>query len=209
VGQCKVLRSCPCQIFASLTSVMVTQEAHIIPQLGRRHGLLVNMNNTLRTASGCGLIPLTQYASLLSTPSPFMTILQISEWVVAPYKKPECNMPDNKVFKNYVSMVQIRSEHAISFLKGQFALLKDLHINISNEKLHRFAMYQIASCVGLHAFAMMCEDDKHPHDQNTTDRQDPFIDEGLSSLSDLDNNRLAAPCPRSSRRLQAGKAHCE
>jgi hypothetical protein len=67
--------------------------------------VLVNMNNTSTTASGCGLILLTQYASLLSTPSPFMTILQISEWVVAPYKKPECDMPDNEVFNNHVSRV--------------------------------------------------------------------------------------------------------
>jgi hypothetical protein len=123
---------------------------------------------------------------------------QISEWVVAPYKKPECDMPDNEIINNHVSMVQIWSEHAIGFLKGQFASLKDLHINISNKKSHWFATYWIASCVGLHTFAMMCEDDEHPHDQNTTDRWDPFIDEGLSSSSDSDNNRLAAPCLRSS-----------
>jgi hypothetical protein len=129
--------------------------------------------------------------------------------VVAPYKKPERDLPDNEVFNNHVSMVRIRSEHAIGFLKGRFPSLKHLRIDISNEKSHKFATYWISSCIGLHAFAMQCEDGENP-DRDTTnhDTRDPFIDEGLSSSSDSDNNILGAH-QRSSVRLRAGKAHRE
>jgi hypothetical protein len=65
--------------------------------------------------------------------------IQIKTWVVAPYKKPECEIPENEEFNNHVSMVHIRSEHAIGFLKGRFHLLKHLHIQIKDERSHKFA----------------------------------------------------------------------
>ncbi|KAF8226581.1 hypothetical protein L208DRAFT_1499192 [Tricholoma matsutake] len=44
--------------------------------------------------------------------------ISIQIWVVAPYKKPEHDLPDNEVYYKHVSMLQIHSEHAIGFLKG-------------------------------------------------------------------------------------------
>ncbi|KJA12826.1 hypothetical protein HYPSUDRAFT_96761, partial [Hypholoma sublateritium FD-334 SS-4] len=81
----------------------------------------------------------------------------IDTWVVAPYKKPESDLPDNAVYNNHVSMVRIRSEHTIGFLKGRFQSLKGLRINIKDEASHKFATYWVVACIGLHNFAMMCE----------------------------------------------------
>jgi hypothetical protein len=131
--------------------------------------------------------------------------VKISIWVVAPYKKPERDLPDNEFYNNHLSMVRIRSEHAIGFLKGRFASLKNLRVHIKNEKSHKFATYWIASCVGIHAFAMHCEAEENP---NEDVMQDPFINEGLSSSSSSDNV-APARSRRSSARLQAAKAHCE
>ena len=55
---------------------------------------------------------------------------------MAPYKKPERDLPDNEFYNNHVSMVRIRSEHAIGFLKGRFASLKHLRIHIKNKTSH-------------------------------------------------------------------------
>jgi len=57
-------------------------------------------------------------------------------------------------------MVCIRSEHAIGFLKGRFHSLKHLRLRISDEQSHKFATYWIAACIGVHAFAMQCEDEE-------------------------------------------------
>jgi hypothetical protein len=131
--------------------------------------------------------------------------VKISIWVVAPYKKPERDLPDNEFYNNHVSMVHIRSEHAIGFLKGWFASLKHLRVHIKDEKLHKFATYWVASCIGIHAFAMQCEAEETP---NHDAMQDPFINEGLSSSSSSDNVAPARP-RRSLARLHAAKAHCE
>jgi len=65
-------------------------------------------------------------------------------------------------------------------------------------------MYWIASCVGIHTFAMCCEAEESPNDDVM---QDPFINEGLSSSSSSDN--IAPARQGLSARLQAAKAHCE
>ncbi|KAI0282534.1 hypothetical protein BGY98DRAFT_954533 [Russula aff. rugulosa BPL654] len=36
----------------------------------------------------------------------------------------------------------------------------DLRVHIKNEKSHKLGTYWIASCVGIHAFAMHCEAEK-------------------------------------------------
>ncbi|KIL54974.1 hypothetical protein M378DRAFT_39669, partial [Amanita muscaria Koide BX008] len=82
----------------------------------------------------------------------------IDVWVVAPYKKPERDLPDNEVYNNHVSMVRIRSEHAIGFLKGRFHSLKNLRARICDKKSHILATYWVAACIGVHAFAMQCEE---------------------------------------------------
>ncbi|KIK53488.1 hypothetical protein GYMLUDRAFT_63653 [Collybiopsis luxurians FD-317 M1] len=102
----------------------------------------------------------------------------VSDWVVAPYKWPEQELPDNE------------SEHAISFLKGHFQSLKDLHINIVNEKSHKFATYWGLSCIVVHNFAMDCEEQEQSFCGDTSDdpiMQDPFLKEGLEAEEDDDN----------------------
>jgi hypothetical protein len=107
-------------------------------------------------------------------------------------------------------MVRIRSEHAIGFLKGRFHWLKHLRLQISDESSHKFAMYWIAACIGIHAFAMQCEDEEQ--EDADSDFEDPFIAEGISS-SDSDSDD---PAPQqlphgnaSQHRLYATIAKCE
>lgn len=78
-------------------------------------------------------------------------------------------------------MVQICSEHAIGFLKGQFQLLKGLHINIKDADTHKFATYWIVSCIGIHSFAMDCEEEDA---SNSHASDNSFIQQGLTSESD-------------------------
>jgi len=56
-----------------------------------------------------------------------------------------------------------------------------------DERSHKFATYWIAACVGLHAFAMQCEEDEHT-DGDGSEYEDPFIAEGLSSSSSDDGD---------------------
>ncbi|KDQ52058.1 hypothetical protein JAAARDRAFT_91379, partial [Jaapia argillacea MUCL 33604] len=111
----------------------------------------------------------------------------LATWMVSPYKKPERDLPNNEVFNNHVSMVRIRSEHAIGFLKGHFQSLKSLRVNIKDETSHKFATYWVIACIAVHAYAMQCEDEEREDDSDAVDA-DPFIAEGLSSLSDSDEN---------------------
>jgi hypothetical protein len=137
--------------------------------------------------------------------------IQISSWLVAPYKKPERDLPDNEIFNNHVSILRIRSEHAIGFLKGRFHSLKHLRINIKDEKTHKFATYWVTACIGLHAFAMRCEAEENGSDQNFDElMRDPFIDEGLSSDSDSNwSNDEVLPVRMSAQRLRAGRERRE
>ena len=107
-------------------------------------------------------------------------LVQIETWVVAPYKKPERDLPDNHFFNNHVSMVRIRSEHAIGYLKGRFQSLKGLRIQIEDEDAHKFATYWVLACVAVHNFALECEAQERSDDSAD---EDPFIQEGLSSSS--------------------------
>jgi hypothetical protein len=94
-------------------------------------------------------------------------------------------------------MLRIRSEHAIGFLKGRFPSLKNLRINITDEPSHIFATYWIAACIGLHSFAMQCEEDENPDRDSTTDPEmrDPFIDEGLSDDEGDDDGVVTVHAP--------------
>lgn len=135
-------------------------------------------------------------------------IIQLETWIVSPYKKPERDIPENEEFNNHLSMVRIRSEHAIGFLKGRFQSLKHLQLQISDKHSHQFATYWIAACIGIHAFAMQCEDEERTEEDS--DFEDPFITEGLSSSSS--DSELPMRPPRgnvSQRRLHAAKAKRE
>jgi hypothetical protein len=110
-------------------------------------------------------------------------------------------------------MVRIRSEHAIGFLKGRWHSLKHLRVRIADERSHKFATYWIAACVGLHAFAMQCEEDERM-DGDGSEYEDPFIAEGLSSSSSDDDGDNAPPLRRPSQnanlqRLRVAKARRE
>ncbi|KAJ6452588.1 hypothetical protein C8R45DRAFT_945572 [Mycena sanguinolenta] len=109
-------------------------------------------------------------------------------------------------------MVHTCSEHAIGYLKGHFQLLKGLRVLIKNEKTHKFATYWISACIGVHSFAMQCEEDKHG-DEGSDDESaiaDPFIQEALSSSSSSDNEGLAgSSLQHGQTHLQSGKAKCE
>lgn len=142
-------------------------------------------------------------------------LLKISTWVVAPYKKPERDLPLNEIFNNHLSKVRIRSEHAIGFLKGRFHSLKNLPVSIKNKTGHIIATYWVAACIGLHSFAMDCEarERAEEHDgQDLSDFEDSFIAEGLSSASDSsvgggDGARAPSFAAQSATsRLQRGKA---
>ena len=133
--------------------------------------------------------------------------MQLETWLVAPYKKPDRDLPENEEFNNHVSMVCIRSEHTIGFLKGRFHSLKHLRVRITDERSHKFATYWVAACIGIHAFAIQCKDEEL---SDSGSDEDPFIAEGLSSSSDSD----VAPQSRrrghaSQLRLQAAKARRE
>ena len=151
------------------------------------------------------------------TIKPFIPFFfQVDVWIVSPYKKPERDLPDNEEFNKHVSRVRIQSKHAIGFLKGQFHLLKNLHLNISNKKTHIFTTYWVTACVWVHSFAMQCEEHEQHLDNSDSDLsaapEDPFIAEGLSSSSDPDIVTAANPSQTSTwhaghaNRLQIGKA---
>ena len=72
-----------------------------------------------------------------------------------------------------------------------------------NKKSHKFATYWVACCVGVHAFAMACED---AGESDGYDRQE-FINDGLSSSSDSESDTAAAQQRRG--RLGEGKKLCE
>lgn len=118
---------------------------------------------------------------------PNSLFLKINTWIVAPYKKPERDLPDNEIFNNHLSMVRIRSEHAIGYLKGRLHSLKGLRVNINSRAGHLFATYWITACICIHAYAMQREAEER-NDDGCADFDDPFIAEGLTSESDTDSS---------------------
>lgn len=88
-------------------------------------------------------------------------------------------------------MVAWSTEYAIGFLKGCFSSLKCLPINISNTKTHKFATYWIAAAIGIHDFALDCEAEEHSADSEYDVVEDPFVAEGLSEDSEVDDGITA------------------
>ena len=154
--------------------------------------------------------PVRRWLFLIPSSGLLTCLHKIDTWIVSPYKKPERDLPDNEVFNNHVSRVRIRSEHAIGYLKGHFHSLKNLRLKIKNKATHILATYWIVACIGVHNFAMRCEEQEQQIDRFDTDREDPFIAEGLSSSSDSDIGSTMPPrVNASSAHLRAGKIHCE
>ncbi|KAJ7101179.1 hypothetical protein C8R44DRAFT_641780, partial [Mycena epipterygia] len=115
----------------------------------------------------------------------------------------------NEEFNNHLSMVRIRSEHAIGFLKGRLQSLKSLRVSIKSEKTHKFATYWIAACIAVHSFAMQCEDEERPDSDEDAVMADPFIHDGLSSSDSSANSTPQRRGRASQTRLQSGKAKRE
>jgi hypothetical protein len=131
--------------------------------------------------------------------------IQIAGWVTAPYKKPARDLPDNEVFNNHVSMLRIQSEHAIGFLKGRFHSLKHLRVNIRDRESHKVATYWVAACIGIHAYAIRCEEEERGGDDIDSGNPDPFIAEGLSSDSGSSDPGIAIGRCGAGDRLDEGK----
>jgi hypothetical protein len=130
---------------------------------------------------------------------------------VAPFRRPYSLEPGNEKFNNHVSMIRIRSEHAIGFLKGRFQSLKKLRLTIKNEASHKFATYWILSCIALHSFAMKSEEGERGE---TGSDSDPFIAEGLEDDDDDETrvrqgNQTASCSSSGPRDLLAAKARRE
>ncbi|PPQ74561.1 hypothetical protein CVT24_004353 [Panaeolus cyanescens] len=108
----------------------------------------------------------------------------IQTWLVAPYKQPDSNIPQNEIFNTVLSSVRIKSENCIGFLKGRFQSLKGLRINIVNEKTHKYATYWILGSVAVHDFALRCEKQEKDqglyHANRTEGMADPFVEFGPS-----------------------------
>jgi hypothetical protein len=84
--------------------------------------------------------------------------------------------------------VRIPSEHAISYLKGQFQSLKNLRVMIIDKKLHQYAAYWIVACIAVHNFALESEATEQEEALDSEDEFapiSPFITAGLSSSSSL------------------------
>jgi hypothetical protein len=97
--------------------------------------------------------------------------------------------PDNEVFNNHISMLCIRSEHAIGFLKGRFQSLKNLRLHIKDQVSHVIATYWVAACIGVHAFAVRHEEEEqhlnNPDFDKLAEITDPFIEEVVTFLLDV------------------------
>ena len=108
-----------------------------------------------------------------------MITYQLETWLISPFKRPERDLPENHQFNNHVSMVRIRSEHAIGFLKGRFQSLKGLRVRIDDEASHKFAGYWAAACINVHAFALQCEAEEREDDDDIGPENDEFVAQGL------------------------------
>ena len=127
---------------------------------------------------------------------------------------PERDEPDNEVFNNHLSMIRIRSEHAIGFLKGRFQSLKGLRLRVVDSRSHKFATYWVLACTAIHAFAMQCEAEERAsqgEDADTVD-DDPFIRQGLSDSDSSDDGVVPQAGTQgggSAARVRAGRAQRE
>lgn len=117
--------------------------------------------------------------------------LKIETWLVAPYKKPLRNLPENETFNMHVSRVWIRSEHAIGYFKGRFQSLKGLRVNIKDRATHHFACSWVVACIAVHSYALLRK--KEERDAEGRDSEDdPFIQEGLSDGISSDDGAIEA-----------------
>jgi hypothetical protein len=58
-----------------------------------------------------------------------------------------------------------------------------LRVNICSPQSHKIATYWVSACIGVHTFAIRCEEEERGGDDPDSDNPDPFIAEGLLSDS--------------------------
>jgi hypothetical protein len=80
-------------------------------------------------------------------------------WCVPPYKKPRNGQlsRDQKRFNYHLSSIRVRTEHAISLLKGRFQSLHELRIQIGSHNHHMRAIIWIRCCIILHNLIIQFE----------------------------------------------------
>jgi hypothetical protein len=77
-----------------------------------------------------------------------------------PFKKPVNSelLQAQRQFNYHLLTVHIHAEHAIGCLKGQFQSLRELHIQISSHKLHKWAILWVRCCIILHNLIIQFKD---------------------------------------------------
>ena len=75
----------------------------------------------------------------------------LAKWLVLSYKQSANNVRENRIFNYHLSKIQIRCEHTIGYLKGQFRSMKELRVRIRGEDDLTFATAWINTCIVLHA----------------------------------------------------------
>lgn len=86
----------------------------------------------------------------------------LNKWLIVPYRRPDSERRDNRIFNTTLSRIRIKSEHAIGYLKGRWQSLKSFRIQINSKKDVTYAMARVNACIILHAF---CQDDELEVDQ--------------------------------------------
>ena len=78
----------------------------------------------------------------------------LRDWLISSFKKSNNRFKINKKFNYNLFRIRIRSEHAIEYLKKRFCSLKELRIQIRNEKNIRYVVVWINVCIVFHVFAI-------------------------------------------------------
>ena len=141
-------------IFALLITVLVSQEANMMLQLGQRLGFLKSMPHCWKNKNGSGVILLILCGNGVKhhTKRKFYDIYFIHRLITI--IRPEKDEDNNNTFNYYVSRVRVHSEHCVGFLKGRWQSLRGLRVRINQSNHLQYASLWITTCVLLHAFAM-------------------------------------------------------
>lgn len=80
-------------------------------------------------------------------------------WLVTPFKKPANGQlsSQQRHFNYHLSSVRVRVEHVYGMLKGRFASLRELRIQISDRTMAEWAVVWIRCCIILHNLVIRIE----------------------------------------------------
>lgn len=73
-----------------------------------------------------------------------------SKYLVAPYKAPASQRPENRRFNRKLSAVRVDIEDAFGMLKGRWQSLTGLRILVKNQESYKYAVQWTTACVVLH-----------------------------------------------------------